>query len=177
MMNYSEIKYFDIANGPGIRTSLFVSGCTHHCEGCFNEMAWDFNAGSEYTDEVEGEIMSSLSPAFITGLTLLGGEPMEQRNQEGVRGLVERVKREMPDKTVWLFSGYTFEELLDEDNKRCHGENTMAILKNTDVLVDGKFVLSLKNPGLKFRGSSNQRIIDVKRSLAENRVVLTEYME
>ena len=176
MMKYSEIKYFDIANGPGIRTSLFVSGCTHHCKGCFNEMTWDFNAGLEYTTEVEGEIISSLSPSFIAGLTLLGGEPMEVRNQEGIVGLVKKIKNEMPDKTIWLFSGYTFEELLDKDNKRCHGEYTMDILENTDVLVDGKFVLELKNPGLKFRGSSNQRIIDMKRSLDENKVVLTEYM-
>ena len=176
MMNYSEIKYFDIANGPGVRTSLFVSGCTHHCKGCFNEMAWDFNSGFEYTTEVEGEIISSLSPSFITGLTLLGGEPMEVRNQEGIVGLVKKIKKEMPDKTIWLFSGYTFEELLDKDNKRCHGEHTMDILENVDVLVDGKFVLELKNQGLKFRGSSNQRIIDMKRSLDENKVVLSEYM-
>ena len=176
MMKYSEIKYFDIANGPGIRTSLFVSGCTHHCKGCFNEMTWDFNAGLEYTTEVEGEIISSLSPSFIAGLTLLGGEPMEVRNQEGIVGLVKKIKNEMPDKTIWLFSGYTFEELLDKDNKRCHGEHTMDILENVDVLVDGKFVLELKNQGLKFRGSSNQRIIDMKRSLDENKVVLTEYM-
>ena len=176
MMNYSEIKYFDIANGPGVRTSLFVSGCTHHCKGCFNEMAWDFNSGLEYTTEVEGEIISSLSPSFIAGLTLLGGEPMEVRNQEGIVGLVKKIKKEMPDKTIWLFSGYTFEELLDKDNKRCHGEHTMDILENTDVLVDGKFVLELKNQGLKFRGSSNQRIIDMKRSLTENKAVLSEYM-
>ena len=176
MMNYCEIKYFDIANGPGIRTSLFVSGCTHHCKGCFNEVAWDFNAGLEYTIEVEGEIISSLSPSFITGLTLLGGEPMEVRNQEGIVGLVKKIKKEMPDKTIWLFSGYTFEELLDKDNKRCHGEHTMDILENVDVLVDGKFVLELKDLSLKFRGSSNQRIIDTKRSLGENKVVLSEYM-
>ena len=176
MMNYSEIKYFDIANGPGVRTSLFVSGCTHHCKGCFNEMAWDFNAGLEYTTEVEGEIISSLSPSFITGLTLLGGEPMEVRNQEGIVGLVKKIKKEIPDKTIWVFSGYTFEELLDSANSRCHCGCTMEILENIDVLVDGKFVLELKDLSLKFRGSSNQRIIDMKRSLAENRVVLSEYM-
>ena len=176
MMNYCEIKYFDIANGPGIRTSLFVSGCTHHCKGCFNEMAWDFNSGLEYTTEVEGEIISSLSPSFIKGLTILGGEPMEVRNQKGIVGLVKRIKKEMPDKTIWLFSGYTFEELLESTNSRCHCEYTMEILENIDVLVDGKFVLELKDFSLKFRGSSNQRIIDMKRSLAENKVVLSEYM-
>ena len=176
MMNYSEIKYFDIANGPGIRTSLFVSGCTHHCKGCFNEMAWDFNSGLEYTTEVEGEIISSLYPSFIAGLTILGGEPMEVRNQEGIVGLVKKIKKEISDKTIWLFSGYTFEELFDKKNKRCYGKHTMDILKNIDVLVDGKFILELKDLSLKFRGSSNQRIIDMKRSLAENRVVLSEYM-
>ena len=176
MMNYCEIKYFDIANGPGIRTSLFVSGCTHHCKGCFNEIAWDFNAGLEYTTEVEGEIISSLSPLFIKGLSILGGEPMEVRNQKGIVGLVERIKKEMPDKTIWVFSGYTFEELLDSTNSRCHCECTMEILENIDVLVDGKFVIELKDLSLKFRGSSNQRIIDMKRSLGENKVVLSEYM-
>ena len=176
MMKYSEIKYFDIANGPGVRTSLFVSGCTHHCKGCFNEMTWDFNAGLEYTTEVEGEIISSLSPSFITGITFLGGEPMEIRNQKGIVGLVKKIKKEMPDKTIWLFSGYTFEELLDRANSRCHCEFTMEILENIDVLVDGKFVLELKDLSLKFRGSSNQRIIDMKRSMAENKVVLSDYM-
>nr|WP_315104070.1 anaerobic ribonucleoside-triphosphate reductase activating protein [uncultured Catonella sp.] len=175
-MNYSEIKYFDVANGPGIRTSFFVSGCTHHCKGCFNEIAQDFNAGLEYTTEVEGEIISSLYPSFIAGLTILGGEPMEVRNQEGIVGLVKKIKKEISDKTIWLFSGYTFEELFDKKNKRCYGKHTMDILKNIDVLVDGKFILELKDLSLKFRGSSNQRIIDMKRSLAENRVVLSEYM-
>ena len=177
MMNYCEIKYFDIANGPGVRTSLFVSGCTHHCKGCFNEMAWDFNSGKEYTTDVEGEIMSSLSPSFIAGLTILGGEPMEVRNQSGVAGLIKRIKADLPEKSIWLFSGYTFNELLDICNSRCHGEHTMDILNNIDVLVDGKFILELKDLSLKFRGSSNQRIIDMKRSLAENRVVLSKYME
>ena len=177
MMNYCEIKYFDIANGPGVRTSLFVSGCTHHCKGCFNEMAWDFNSGKEYTTDVEGEIISSLSPSFIAGLTILGGEPMEVRNQRGVAGLVKRIKADLPEKSIWLFSGYTLEELLDVSNSRCHGEHTMDILNIIDVIVDGKFVLELKDLSLKFRGSSNQRIIDMKRSLAENRVVLSKYME
>ena len=176
-MNYCEIKYFDVANGPGVRTSLFVSGCTHHCKGCFNEMAWDFNSGKEYTTDVEGEIISSLSPSFIAGLTILGGEPMEVRNQSGVAGLIKRIKADLPEKSIWLFSGYTFNELLDVLNSRCHGEHTMDILNNIDVLVDGKFVLELKDLSLKFRGSSNQRIIDMKRSLKNERVVLSEYME
>lgn len=177
MMNYSEIKYFDVANGPGIRTSFFVSGCTHHCKGCFNERALSFDAGSRYTEEVEGEIVSSLSTNFIAGLTILGGEPMEIRNQDCVRSLIESVRKECGNsKNIWVFSGYTLDELLDTDNKRCHCEHTIPILKNIDVLVDGEFVLKLKNLSLKFRGSSNQRIIDMKRSFFENRVVLTEYM-
>ena len=177
MLNYCELKYFDIANGPGVRTSLFVSGCTHHCKGCFNEMAWDFNSGEEYSTEVEGEIISSLSPSYITGLTILGGEPLEVRNQDAVGGLVKSIRRELPDKTIWIFSGYTFEELLDNTNKKCHGAYTLEILQNIDVLVDGKFDIQLKNLSLKFRGSSNQRIIDMKKSLAENKLILSEYME
>lgn len=177
MMNYSEIKYFDVANGPGVRTSFFVSGCTHHCKGCFNERALSFTAGSSYTKEVEEEIVSSLSLTYIRGLTILGGEPMEVRNQEGVRSLIESVrKRYGGKKNIWLFSGYTFEELLNVNNKKCHCEHTLPILRNIDILVDGEFVLSLKNLSLKFRGSSNQRIIDVKNSLSENRLVLSEYM-
>ena len=177
MMKYCEIKYFDIANGPGIRTSLFVSGCTHHCKGCFNEMAQDFNVGKEYNEETEGEIISSLSPDYVDGLTILGGEPMELRNQEGIVGLIKRLRREMPQKNIWVFSGYTFEELLDNKNERCHGRFTMEILENIDVLVDGRFVLELKNLSLRFRGSSNQKIIDVKQSLINNSVVLTKYMD
>lgn len=177
MMNYSEIKYFDIANGPGVRTSLFVSGCTHYCKGCFNEKAWNFEAGLPYTAEAESEIISSLLPDYIAGLTILGGEPMEIRNQEGIVGLIKKIRKELPEKTIWVFSGYTFEELLDKGNLRCHGRHTMEILKNIDVLVDGRFVLELKNLSLKFRGSSNQRIINMKRSLAENKIVLTKYMD
>lgn len=176
MMRYCEIKYFDIANGNGIRTSLFVSGCTHHCKGCFNEMAQDFNAGKEYNEKIEGEIISSLSPDYIAGLTILGGEPMELVNQEGIIGLIRRIRREMPKKNIWVFSGYTFEELLDSRNERCHGRFTMEILENIDVLVDGRFVLELKNLSLSYRGSSNQRIIDVKQSLAKKEIVLTKYM-
>ena len=175
-MNYANIKYDDIANGPGVRTSLFVSGCTHACKGCFNETAWDFKYGEEFTDETIGDILRSVEPEYISGITILGGEPMEVRNQSGVAGLIKRIKADLPEKSIWLFSGYTFNELLDVSNSRCHGEHTMDILNNIDVLVDGKFVLELKDLSLKFRGSSNQRIIDMKRSFAENRVVLSEYM-
>lgn len=174
-MNYGEIKTTDIANGVGVRTSLFVSGCTHHCEGCFNEETWDFNFGKTFTKEVEDEIIETLRPAYVSGLTILGGEPMEVVNQKVLRPFIERVRAEVPGKTIWIYSGYTWEELTDENNKRCHSEDTMEILKNIDVLVDGEFKLDLKNISLKFRGSSNQRIIDVQRTLVENTVVLTPY--
>ncbi|WP_026526267.1 anaerobic ribonucleoside-triphosphate reductase activating protein [Butyrivibrio sp. VCD2006] len=174
-MNYGEIKYTDIANGVGCRTSLFVSGCTHHCKGCFNEETWDFNFGKPFTKEVEDEIIESLRPAYIAGLTILGGEPMEVVNQKVIRPFIERVKAEVPGKNIWIYSGYTWEELTDEDNKRCHCEDTMEILRSIDVLVDGEFKLDLKNISLRFRGSSNQRVIDVKKTLEEKSIVLSEY--
>ena len=174
-MNYGEIKYTDIANGVGCRTSLFVSGCTHHCKGCFNEETWDFNFGKPFTKEVEDEIIESLRPAYIAGLTILGGEPMEVVNQKVIRPFIERGKAEVPGKNIWIYSGYTWEELTDEDNKRCHCEDTMEILRSIDVLVDGEFKLDLKNISLRFRGSSNQRVIDVKKTLEEKSIVLSEY--
>lgn len=173
-MNYGEIKTTDIANGTGVRTSLFVSGCTHHCEGCFNADTWDFNYGKPFTKEVEDEIIDSLRPAYVTGLTVLGGEPMEVANQKVVRPFLERVKKELPNKTIWIYSGYTWEELNDENNKRCHSEDTATILNLIDVLVDGEFVLSLKDISLKFRGSSNQRIILVPETIREGKIVLSE---
>ena len=175
-MNYGNILYADIANGPGCRTSLFVSGCTHHCEGCFNAMTWDFSYGSPFTAEVEEKIMKSLEPDYIAGLTLLGGEPMEVVNQRALYPFLKRMKERMPNKTLWIYSGYLFEELLDENNKRCHCPETDGILKLTDVLVDGEFVQGLKDITLKFRGSSNQRIIDVPHSLESGGVVFSPYM-
>ncbi len=175
-MKYGGIKFLDVSNGPGIRTSLFVSGCTHHCKGCFNEETWDFSYGNEYTDEVEGKITASLSSPHVAGLTVLGGEPMELSNQPFVRKLLERVRTEYPEKSLWVYSGYTFEELTDRENKRCHGEHTDAILGLIDVLVDGKFVLLLKDISLKFRGSGNQRIIDMKSTLREGKIILSKYM-
>ncbi|WP_026492679.1 anaerobic ribonucleoside-triphosphate reductase activating protein [Butyrivibrio sp. XPD2002] len=173
-MNYAEIKTTDIANGVGIRTSLFVSGCTHHCKGCFNEETWDFNFGKPFTKEVEDEIIESLRPDFVKGLTILGGEPMEVVNQKALRPFIERVKNELPDKNIWIYSGYVWEELNDKNNKRCHSEDTEAILSMIDTLVDGEFVIDLKNISLKFRGSSNQRIIKVQDTLKEGKIVLSE---
>ena len=174
-MNYGEIKFTDVANGAGCRTSLFVSGCTHHCKGCFNEMTWDFNYGELYTREVEDDIVESLKPDYIDGLTILGGEPMEIVNQKEIRPLLERIKKEVPKATIWIYSGYLWEELTDPSNKRCHGEDTDAILSMLDVLVDGEFMLDKKDLMLRFRGSSNQRVIDVKKTLEKGEVVLSKY--
>ncbi len=174
-MNYGNIKFVDVANGPGVRTSLFVSGCRHHCKECFQPETWDFAFGEAYTDEVEIKIIDSLRDDFVRGLTILGGEPMEPENQETVLGLVERVRRELPDKDIWIYSGYTFEELTDADNKRCYTEFTDKILGTIDVLVDGEFHLEEKNLMLNFRGSSNQRIIDIKESFKNKALVLSEY--
>ena len=176
-MNYGEIKTTDIANGTGVRTSLFVSGCTHHCKGCFNEETWDFGFGKPFTKEVEDEIIESLRPAYVTGLTVLGGEPMEIANQKVVRPFLERVKRQLPDKTIWIYSGYLWEELNDVNNSRCHGEDTFPILNLIDVLVDGEFKLDLNDISLKFRGSSNQRIILVPESIRSGKIVLSELNE
>ena len=172
-MYYGEIKNCDIANGIGVRVSLFVSGCTHHCKNCFNPQTWDFNFGKEFTDETENEIIKMLEPDYITGLTVLGGEPFEPSNQERLLPFLKRVKEKYPTKTIWIYSGYLFdEELLKESRARC--EYTDEILSLTDVLVDGEFVEELKNITLLFRGSSNQRIIDVPKSLEKNTVVIKE---
>ena len=169
-MNYATIKYNDISNGPGIRTSLFVSGCTHRCKGCFNSIAWDFNYGEPFDKRVEDEIMESLRQPHIKGLTLLGGEPFEPQNQGALLELTNRVRRELPNKSIWCFSGYTIEQMLTGELSKC--ETTRPLLENIDVLVDGKFVEELKSLMLKFKGSSNQRTIMVKETLEKNEIVL-----
>lgn len=174
-MNYGQVFYADTANGIGARISLFVSGCTHHCPGCFNEETWDFNFGDPFTREVEDDIIEHLRPSYIDGLSLLGGEPMEAQNQRALLPFLERVKHEVPHATVWIYSGYTFEELLDETNSRCHTEATRRILELADILVDGKFILAEKDMKLRFRGSRNQRILELKESLKENRPVHSRY--
>ena len=171
-MNYAQIITSDVANGTGCRTSLFVSGCTHHCEGCFNKMTWDFNFGQVFTKEVEDKIIESLKPDYISGLTILGGEPMETVNQKALKPFIERVREAYPQKSIWIYSGYTWEELTDKENKRCHSEDTEDILKGIDILVDGEFVIDKRDITLRYRGSSNQRIIDVKRSLESSKVAL-----
>lgn len=172
-MNYGEIKKCDIANGIGVRVSLFVSGCTHHCKGCFNPETWSFDYGKPFTEETEEEILRLLQPPYISGLTLLGGEPMEYENQQALAPFVKKVKERFPGKTIWCYTGYLFEEdilhrMLPE------WECTRDILSCLDVLVDGPFVEEEKELGLRFRGSKNQRIIDVKRSLTEGKIKLWE---
>lgn len=169
-MNYGEIKKTDIANGEGVRVSLFVSGCTHHCEGCFNPETWNFSYGREFTTETEKELLSALSPEFINGLTLLGGEPFEPQNQRVLVPFLKKVKEQFPHKNIWCYTGYLFdEELLKDSRARC--EATDEMLSMIDVLVDGEFRQELKNITLKFRGSENQRIIDVKKSLEAGKVI------
>lgn len=176
-MNYATIKYCDIANGIGVRTSLFVSGCTHHCEGCFNEEAWDFSYGQAYTKEVEEAILHSLEPAYIAGLTLLGGEPMEPDNQRCLLHLVERVKERYPEKTIWCYTGYVYEQDLLE-GQRAYCEVTERLLSCIDILVDGRFMLKKKDIMLRFRGSANQRILDLKETRKKGSPIqITKYDE
>lgn len=171
-MYYGEIKKSDIANGTGVRVSIFVSGCTHCCKGCFNPETWRFDFGKEYTDETEKEILDALEPNYIQGLSLLGGEPFEPQNQKVLVKLLKKVRRELPNKNIWCYTGYTFEELTGKTESRAFTDVTLDMLSNIDVLVDGEFVEDLKDISLLFRGSSNQRIIDVKSSLETNNVVL-----
>ena len=170
-MNYAEIKNCDIANGPGVRISLFVSGCTHHCKGCFNEVAWDFHYGSPFTQETIDKILEMMKPGYIRGLTLLGGEPFEPQNQGPIVELLRQIKQKMPDKSIWAFSGYLFDrDILS--GRLGDWKITREYLSYLDVLVDGPFVEEKKNLSLRFRGSENQRIIDVPASLAQNKIVL-----
>lgn len=170
-MNYAEIKTCDIANGPGVRVSLFVSGCTHRCKGCFNEIAWDFEYGKEFDEDTMKRLLDALRPDYVRGLTLLGGEPMEYRNQLGLLPFIRRVRAELPQKDIWCFSGYLFDSQIRDEMCKKWAE-TREMLSYIDVMVDGKFVEELKDITLRFRGSSNQRIIDVKASLATGNVVL-----
>lgn len=175
-MYFADIKKVDVANGPGVRISLFVSGCTHHCKGCFNEVAWDFKYGKEFTKKEEDYIIELLKPDYIDGITILGGEPFEYVNQKGILPLVKRIREELPNKSIWCFSGYTFDK--DILNDMCKNWNeTKDLISYIDVLVDGKFEIEKKNFKLKFRGSSNQRIIDVKESIKQSKVVtIDKYM-
>lgn len=179
-MYFGNIKKNDIANGEGVRVSLFVSGCRNRCKNCFNPETWNFCYGNPFTKEVEDDIINSLKPSWVNGLTILGGEPFEVENQRDLVNFIKRVRREVPDKTIWMYSGYLFDSEIHNPNGKVHCEASDEILANIDILVDGKFVEELKNLSLKFRGSSNQRIIMVKESLQEGKVILSplnEYKE
>ena len=169
-MHYGEIKNCDIANGEGVRVTLFVSGCTNHCKNCFQPQTWDFHYGQPFTAETEETLLSMLKPAYINGLTVLGGEPFEPSNQRALLPFLRRVREAYPHKTIWCFSGFTYEELKTEgSHPRC--EVTDQMLELLDVLVDGRFVEELKDISLRFRGSSNQRLIDMKKSRAAGELV------
>ena len=170
-MNYGEIKKTDIADGEGVRVSLFVSGCRRHCKNCFNKVTWDFDYGKPFTEETQKELLEALSPDYIAGLTLLGGDPMEPENQRALLPFVRRVRRELPRKTIWCYTGYTFKDgALEEEQSNC--EVTRELISLFDVLVDGRFVEELKDIRLVFHGSSNQRVIDVQRTLSSGNIVL-----
>ena len=170
-MNYCELKKFDIANGYGVRTVLFVSGCTNHCEECFQPETWDFSYGRPFTDQTEAEIVAATKPYYVNGLTLLGGEPFEPSNQRALVPFLRRFRAACPDKTVWCFTGFTLDGELWVDGSHPRCEVTDEMLSLIDVLVDGRFVKALKDISLRCRGSSNQRLIDMKKTLAEGKIV------
>ena len=174
-MHYGEIKNCDIANGIGVRVTLFVSGCTNCCEDCFQPETWDFNYGKEFTEETEEVILKMLEPGYIAGLTILGGEPFEPSNQRRLVPFLRKVKDRFPGKTIWSFTGFTYEKLLTE-GEHCHTEVTEEMLSLLDMLVDGRFVKELKNITLRFRGSENQRIIDLNKTRECGDIVLWEGM-
>ena len=172
-MNYADIKKADVANGPGVRISIFVSGCNHHCKGCFNPETWDFNYGKPFTEETINYILDLMEPSYINGITFLGGEPLEPKNQEGLLPLAKAIKERYPEKTIWCFTGFLFDkDVLERMYNTVPA--TKELLSYLDVVVDGKFVEELKDVGLKFKGSSNQRTINVPRTLTENKIVIEE---
>ena len=172
-MYYADIKQYDISNGPGVRISLFVSGCTHRCPGCFNEQAWDFNYGKPFTQETIDYIIDTLKFDAYQGVTFLGGEPLEFSNQKGLLPLARKIKDLYPNKTIWCFTGYEFER--DIMGRMYHEwPETKELLSYIDVLVDGPFIESLKNLNLVFRGSENQRLIRVPETLKTGNIVLWE---
>ncbi len=173
-MHYGEIKKHDIANGEGVRVTLFVSGCTNCCKGCFQPETWDFSYGKPFTQDTENEIIKALEPPYINGLTLLGGDPFEPRNQRDLLPFVKKVRALYPNKTIWAFSGFTYEEL-KADGSYCRCDETDELLKLIDILVDGRFVEELKDISLVFRGSSNQRIIDLNETRQTGEIVIANY--
>lgn len=175
-MHYGTIKNCDIANGIGVRVSLFVSGCRNKCKNCFQPQTWAFDYGEAFTEETEDYILKLLEPSYITGLTILGGEPLEPENQRELLPFIKRVKQRYPNKTIWAFTGFTFEELHDASCRGCT-EVTRELLSHLDILVDGRFVEELKSLALRFRGSSNQRIIDIPKTLQSGEITLWQEKE
>ena len=172
-MYYGELKKRDIANGLGVRVALFVSGCTNHCEECFNRATWDFKFGKLYTKSTEDEIIEALRPDYVRGLSLLGGEPMEPKNQPHCLNLLKRIKKELPNKDIWCYTGFTYEELMTKGGY-ANTEYTEEMLSLIDVMVDGRFEKDKRNLMLKFRGSENQRLIDMNATRKQGKVVLLE---
>ena len=170
-MNYALIRENDIANGPGVRTSLFVSGCRHRCKGCFNPETWNFNYGKPFTQKEIDFIIEVTNPSYVDGLTLLGGEPFEPENQGALIELLKQFKQQLPNKTVWCYTGFSFKDelLMKAKNDEEHIKELLSLI---DVLVDGKFIEELKNSALLFRGSSNQNIIDVPKSISKNEMII-----
>ena len=175
-MNYATIKWYDIANGEGVRISLFVSGCTHRCKNCFNEIAWDFDYGKPFDEKTQEKVLAELGSAYIAGLSVLGGEPFEPQNQAALLPFVREVKKRYPDKPIWCYTGFVLDEKQGE-LKETHKNtpDTKELISLLDVLVDGPYIDELRNICLKFRGSSNQRVIDVQKTLQAQECVL--YME
>lgn len=171
-MHYGQIMLVDSANGEGIRLSLFVSGCTNCCKGCFQPQTWDFLFGQEFNEKTENFILKELEKDYYSGLTLLGGEPFEIENQRGIIGLIRKFKEKFPNKTIWCYTGFTYDEDLLPGGKR-YCEVTDELLDAIDTLVDGRFILEKRNISLKFKGSENQRIIDMKQTRKSDHVVLS----
>ena len=163
MSKYNKIRKMDISNGPGVRVSIFMQGCIFHCEGCFNSETWDFKCGNEFTDDTINEVLNLCAPDHIKGLSILGGEPMHPKNIEATTKLAKEFKKMYPNKTIWSWTGFNFEDIKDKE-----------VFKYIDVLIDGQFKINLRNPNLRWKGSSNQRVIDVKKSLKKGEVVLSE---
>ena len=163
MSKYNKIRKMDISNGPGIRVSIFMQGCIFHCEGCFNPETWDFKCGNDFTDDTIKEVLNLCAPDHIKGLSILGGEPMHPKNIEATTKLAKEFKKMYPNKTIWSWTGFNFEDIKDKE-----------VFKYIDVLIDGQFKINLRNPNLRWKGSSNQRVIDVQKSLKKGEVVLSE---
>lgn len=163
MSRYNKIRKMDISNGPGVRVSIFMQGCIFHCEGCFNPETWDFKCGNEFTDETIEEVLKLCEPDHIKGLSILGGEPMHPKNIEATTKLAKEFKKVYPKKTIWSWTGFNFEDIKDKE-----------VFKYIDVLIDGQFKIALRNPNLRWKGSSNQRVIDVQKSLKKGEVILSE---